>query len=80
MTLLTPLMLTLPICCSGRCPGASFHSGSRASPTSGSSSSDWYLLAWASRLARPGCRSRMTYIPAAVARRTQGRREATVDW
>src|SRR5208337_4194455 len=27
-TLLTSLMLALPICCSGSCPGASFHSGS----------------------------------------------------
>ena len=37
----TSLMLTWPICRSGRWPGWSFHSGSSARPTSGSSSSDW---------------------------------------
>jgi hypothetical protein len=59
-TLLTSLMPTLPICRSGNCPGWSFHSASRASPTLGSRSSGSYRLACSSRLARPGCRSRTT--------------------
>ena len=53
-TLLTSVMLTLPICRSGTWPGWSFHSASSASPTFGQREQRLVVLGLGEQVGAPG--------------------------